>query len=232
VQAVTAAPVFDTKRRTWTGVHAVPGAWIVESNAGDTGRAWAWLCDLFGLSVAEADALAAASPPGARDAMWVIGPRIMRAAEMSAGVGAAAFPLPLVMAAPDRGDLLRAMLESTAFAVRANLEQAEEVAGLRADRLCLGGGMSRSGGFAQMLADVVDRPVAVARNAETSAVGAAALASVAAGLHHAFDEALAAMSGGGRTVEPALAASATYEDVYGRWCALSDEMARMAAEIG
>lgn len=232
VQAVTAAPMFDAERRTWTGVHVVPGAWIVESNTGDTGRAWAWLCELLGLDVASADALAAASPPGARDAVWLIGPRAMRAAEMTAGLGAATFPLPLVMAAPDRGDLLRAMLESTAFAVRANLEQAEDVAGCRADPLRLGGGMSCSAVFAQMLADVVDRPVAVARGAETSAVGAAALASVAAGLHHALDEAVAAMSAGGRVVEPALAASAAYEDVYGRWCALSDEMARMAVEIG
>lgn len=232
VQMVTASPLFDRERRTWTGVHVVPGAWILESNAGETGRAWEWLRGLLGVSNEEAEALASTSPPGAGDTMWVAGARAMRAAEMNAGMGALTFPLPLVMSAPERGDVLRAMLEATAYAVRANLEQLEEVSGVSVDRLLLGGGMSRSALFARIVTDVIDRPVTVARSAETSALGAAALASVAAGLHVSLDDALAAMTAGGRTVEPALSASAAYEDSYARWCALSDEMARLAAEVG
>ena len=156
----------------------------------------------------------------------------MRASEMTAGVGALTLPLPLAMSAPARGDLLRSVLEATAYALRANLEQLESVSHSRVGRLHIGGGMSRSDLFTQIVADVIDRPVEVARAPETSAVGAAALASAALGLHPSLDEAVRGMAGGRRMAHPVLAASAEYEDLYARWCALSDEMTRIGSEIG
>jgi autoinducer 2 (AI-2) kinase len=232
LQMVTAAPVFDSERRTWTSVHVASERWILESNAGDCGRAWEWICSIMGVGHDEAIALAAGAPRGARDAMAVLGARAMRAFEMTAGVGALTLPLPLAMSAPERGDLLRSVLGATAYALRANLEQLESVSGSQVDRLHMGGGMSRSGLFTQIVADVIDRPVEVAHAPETSAVGAAALASVALGLHPSLDEAVSRMAGGRRIAHPVLAASAEYEDLYARWCALSDEMARIGAEIG
>ena len=71
--------------------------------------------------------------------MAVIGARAMRAGEMNAGLGALTFPLPLVMSAPEPGDILRSVLEATACAIRANVEQIEEIAGARIAALRLGG---------------------------------------------------------------------------------------------
>lgn len=222
VQRVTVAPVFDGARRTWTGLHVAPGLSVAESNAGEMGRAWQWACDMLGVTLADADALAAQSPPGARDAMAVLGARAMNAAAMSAGVGAIAFPLPLVMGAPDRADVLRAMLEAVAFAVRANVEQLEEVTGSAIEHVRLGGGMSRSVTFARIVCDVLGRTVRLARSPETSAVGAAVLALVATGVHDSFDAAIAAMCAPARSIEPEAATSAVYDDCYGRWCAMAD----------
>jgi autoinducer 2 (AI-2) kinase len=232
LQMVTEAPVFDGERRTWTSVHVAPGRWILESNAGECGRAWEWIGSMMGVGHEEALALAAAAPGGAHDAMAVLGARAMRAGEMAAGVGALTLPLPIAMSAPERGDVLRSVLEATAYALRANLEQLEAVSGMTVARLHLGGGMSRSELFAQIVADVVDRPIEVARSSETSAVGAAALASVALRLHSSLDGAIRSMAGGRRMAHPVLAASAEYEDLYARWCALSDEMTRIGSEIG
>jgi len=225
VQAVTSAPVFDAERRTWTSVHAVPGRWILESNAGETGRAWEWMCSMMAVNQDEADRLALAAPAGSRDALSVLGPRAMRASQMTAGVGAITFPLPLVMSAPQRGDMLRSALEAAAYAIRANLEQIEAVSSAAVARLALGGGMSRSALLAQILADVVDRPVDVARTPETSALGAAMLAFAAIGTYGSIAEAMEAMAPGGRIVVPRAADSAEYEDYYMRWCQLSDHMA-------
>ncbi len=228
LQLVTSSPVIDGEKRTWTGVHVVPDRWILEANAGETGRAWDWICSMMGLTPAEAADLAAAAPVGAGDVMAVLGPRAMRASAMNAGVGGITLPLPLVMSVPDRGSVLRSVLESIAYALRANLEQLETVSGARIESLALGGGMSRSKTFTQIVADVIDRPVEVAATPETSALGAASLAAVAVDLHASLPGALSAMTDKRCTRTPNARASAQYEDCYARWCAMSDQFDRMA----
>jgi DICT domain-containing protein len=52
------------------------------------------------------------------------------------------------------------------------------------------------------------------------------------GLHHSLDDAVTAVTAGAREVTPSPATAAAYEDVYARWCALCDEMARAAIEGG
>jgi autoinducer 2 (AI-2) kinase len=224
VQLVVRAPILDAQSRIWTGLHATPARWVLESNAGECGRTWDWVCAMMSLSSEEAEGLAEASPPGARDALAVLGSRVMRASKMNAGIGALTVPLPLIMSAPERGDVLRSVLESLAFAVRANVEQLEEVSGARIPRLALGGGMSRSPLLARILADVIDRPVDVARAPETSALGAAAVASPALSLHDTIESAAEAMARPMRVVEPDVLVSSVYEDGYGRWCEMADQL--------
>ncbi len=154
----------------------------------------------------------------------MLGPRVMRASKMNVGVGALTVPLPLVMSTPERGDVLRSVLESAAYAVRANTEQLEDVAGARISRLALGGGMSHSPLFAQILADVMGRSVDVARTPETSALGAATVASPALGLHDTIESAAEEMARPMRVVEPSVHASAIYEDCYGRWCEMAAQL--------
>jgi autoinducer 2 (AI-2) kinase len=232
LQLVTASPIIDSEQRTWTGLHVVPGRWILESNALETGRAWEWICSILSISPDEAERLAAVVPACAGDALAVLGPRVMRASRLNAGIGALTLPLPLAMSAPNRGELLRSVLETAAYTLRANLEQLEAIGGARIERLGFGGGMSRSAVFSQIVADVIDRPVDVAASPETSSVGAAMLASVAVGLHTSLERAVVAMASGGRVVEPEMRASAAYEDAYSRWCWLADEFERLAVEGG
>ena len=230
LQIVTAAPVFDEQMRTWTGRHVLLDRFVLESNAGETGRAWGWVCDLLGVTPHEAAALAASAPVGSHDVTIVLGGRAMRASGMTAGIGGVLVPLPLVMSSPSRADVVRAVLESVAFALRSNLEQLEEVTGARPACLRLGGGMSRMALFAQMIADVIDRPVEVARTPETTALGAAALASVAIGVHRTLEDATSAMCGGRARFEPDLRSSTEYEDRYDQWCAMADAMERAGGE--
>jgi sugar (pentulose or hexulose) kinase len=167
-------------------------------------------------------------PVGSHDVTIVLGAGAMRASGMTAGVGAVIVPLPLVMAAPSGADVVRATLEFIAFALRANLEQLEEVSDRRIGSLRLGGGMSRSTLFAQIVADVIDRPVEVARTPETTALGAAVLAAVALGVYRTPGDATSAMCGARARFEPDLRASTEYEDHYAQWCAMTGAMERAA----
>ncbi len=91
-------------------------------------------------------------------------------------------------------------------------------------RLALAGGMSRSPLFARILADVIDRPVDVARVPETSGVGAAAVASPALGLHDTIESAAESMARPMQFIEPDARVSSVYEDGYARWCAMADQL--------
>lgn len=228
VQLVTSSPVLDEQRRTWTGMHIAPNRWVLESNAGDTGRAWDWMMHVAGVDVDDAEAMASAVPAGSGDVITVLGVAAMRARSMTAGIGGVLFPLPLAMSAPDRGSMLRSVLEATACAIRANLEQIETISGRRVKALRLGGGMSRSDTFCRIVADVLERDVHIAGHAETSAVGAAVLAAAALRLHDDVPAAVEAMVRTRCTLRPDPRASSVYDDAYDRWLALSRACEEMA----
>jgi autoinducer 2 (AI-2) kinase len=221
LQRVASAYARDERGHMWSGLHVAPGAWVRESNAGECGRAWDWARSLMGLSHDDAAALVEASPPGARDALACLGPPRMNASAMNAGTGALSVPLPLVMSQPERGDILRSVLEAIAFAIRANLEQLEGGRDGPVARLGLGGGMSALPPFARIVCDAVGRPLDVAASPETSAAGAAAVASPALKLHDTIAAAARDYTRGVRCLEPNARASAVYDDCYVRWSAMA-----------
>ncbi len=234
VQVVTAKPVVDPQRRTWTTVHAPDDRWIVESNAMDAGRTWAWAVRLL---VGEGEdamktalAEAAAHPTGAGDVTAILGPTIMGPRAMSVRLGGVFMPIPMSVGEVDRGRILRATLESAVFAIRGNVEQAELVAGARCGDLVVTGGLSRSALFCQMLADALGRTLDVSLSYDTAARGAAMCAAVGVGLFPAFD-AVRAMADARRPVAPDMTSAAAYADYYQRWLALdeaADTLARRA----
>jgi glycerol kinase len=71
--------------------------------------------------------------------------------------------------------------------------------------LRIDGGMSANDWLAQDIADLVDLPVVRPDFVETTALGAAMLAAVGAGLHASLEDACAAMIGGTRRFQPAMA---------------------------
>ena len=77
--------------------------------------------------------------------------------------------------------------------------------GTRWAELRIDGGMSANDWLAQDIADLVDLPVVRPDFVETTALGAAMLAAVGAGLHASLEDACAAMIGGTRRFEPVMA---------------------------
>jgi autoinducer 2 (AI-2) kinase len=213
VQQVTSEPRFDTNRRTWVGLHTVPDRWVLESSAADAGRTWRWWCEQLlgedGSCVARAAALVAEAQPGSSDAVAMLGPRAMNAGKMNANLGGLVMMTPVGPAG--RPQMLRAGLENIAFALRANVDQAQELAGLRAGRIALGGGFTQTAMFPAMLASVLEREIDVAQDIEVSARGAALLAARAAG---ASQDALRIDT---KPVAPNATETETYRRSYARW---------------
>ncbi|MGH7899052.1 MAG: FGGY-family carbohydrate kinase, partial [Candidatus Binatia bacterium] len=189
VQIVLDRPTFDDTRQRWVGAHVVPGRWVLESNAGDTGKAYLWLLDLMGLKpetaldYARLDQQAKEADPEA-PVFAFVGPSIfdLRALNPSRAAGLL-FPYPFGRRRPGRAEMVRGFLESVAFAIRANLEQLEEATGRRIAELTLGGGMAESKLLVDLVSEVCGIPLRVARVTETAALGCALLGGTGMGVY-------------------------------------------------
>jgi glycerol kinase len=87
-----------------------------------------------------------------------------------------------------RGEIARAALEATAFQTRDVLEAMARDSGIRLTELRVDGGMTVNGLLMQVQADLLDLPVVRPRIVETTALGAAYAAGLAAGVWSGTEE--------------------------------------------
>ncbi len=117
------------------------------------------------------------------------------------------------------GHIFRAIYEATACGTRHILGDAS-AHGLKVERIFLGGGGAKSPLWLQIHADILKKPVHLARESEACALGSAMAAAVAAGAYRDFDEAARAMVAIEKSVEPDPANAAVYDDLFGRYVEL------------
>ena len=100
-------------------------------------------------------------------------------------------------------DIARAALEGVAFQVADLIKAIEEDLKETLPGLNVDGGMSRSDAFLEFQADVLGRPVRRSPETESTALGAALLAGLGAGVWPDREAALALLASGGKTFEAA-----------------------------
>jgi len=88
----------------------------------------------------------------------------------------------------NKGHIARAALEATAFQVREVVEAIEKDSGIALDVLRCDGGMAMNDLLMQFQADILAKPVVRPRVSETTALGAAYAAGLAAGFFKDTDE--------------------------------------------
>lgn len=164
-----------------------------------------WVLALVGARHARLDELLAASSPGAGGVRVLpyLSPAGERAPFAAPGVRGRIDGLEL---ARTQADLVRAFCEGLAFAARHCFDAAGLTGALA---VCGGGAASRP--WLQIFADVMDRPLRVARGPEVGALGAALAAGRRLGL--GLDE--AAWTRSTDWVEPT--AGGTYDEAYDRY---------------
>ncbi|HET6392329.1 MAG TPA: FGGY family carbohydrate kinase [Blastococcus sp.] len=150
--------------------------WYAMAALQNGGSAWAWACDVLGLTWAEFAAAAASVPAGAGGVVFrpfLTGERGGVAGPDDRGGWTG------LSAGTTRADLARAAVEGVVFAIRA----AFELLDMRdQEPVLLTGGAMRAGLVAQLLAEALGRPVRPLGLRSASAVGAALLAGRGVGL--------------------------------------------------
>jgi autoinducer 2 (AI-2) kinase len=223
LQMVIERPLLDPAGTLWTSPFVIPGRWVLESNAGDTGGAYRWLLELLfggadGDAHAQAERLMQDVAMEPQRIICHLGPVVFDLKHMNpfhpAGV---LFRFPLMdLDRPRRGPLLRAFLDSVAYAVRANLEQITSVAGCAPTSLRLSGGMTRVAMLPRLVATVLGRSLEVASVPESASLGCAVVAAVASGLHPTISDAVDAMTST-RSLDPDPTAFAAFSEAYAQW---------------
>jgi L-ribulokinase len=189
----------------------VPGAFAYEAGQASVGDMFAWCAELAHRSHRELTDAAARLDPGESGLLaldWWNGCRTpLVDADLSGVVlGATLATTPAA--------LYRALLEATAFGSRLVVDTFAP-AGIRIDRLVVGGGLTSNELVLQIYADVTGLPLEVVASGQPSARGAAVLAAAAAG---AFPEVGAAATALGQVPasvrEPSPSNHAIYSDLY------------------
>lgn len=130
-----------------------------------------------------------------------------------------------------KAHVYRAMLEGLAMEQRLSTAGAEAASAMPIERFLVMGGGSRSPLWCQIVADVLGRPVDVAREPEATCLGAGILAAYGVGLFASVEEAAKAMTGVGKRYSPQPEQSRKYDRLYGLYKdiypALRDHFARL-----
>jgi L-ribulokinase len=120
-------------------------------------------------------------------------------------------------------EIYRALVEATAFGALKIIERIEEYGVDVRELVCCGGIADKSPFIMQVYADILGRPLRLARSAQTCALGAAIAGAVAAGAHPDFPTAQRAMCGFKDTVyTPNPDHRATYGRLYHLYTQLHD----------
>jgi D-xylulose kinase len=222
ILAFEAQPRFDPKRRLLCSCHAVPNRWVIEASIFTSGIIYRWFRDQFGYeekrlaTLLDADAYelmdeqAKQSPPGARGI--VVLPHFVGAGAPHWNPEARGVILGLALG-HSRSDIIRAIMEGTAYEVRQNLEIMKSI-GISLKELRLTGGATRSALWNQIQSDVTNLRVQRSRIEEATALGAAILAATGSRLYREVSQAAEAMVSIGEQYRPSKELADRYNSLY------------------
>lgn len=132
--------------------------------------------------------------------------------------------------ATTRGEFVKALLEGTAFELRANIERIE-AAGVAVGSLRATGGGARSPHWLQIKADITGKPITTINVDEAGCFAAACLAGVGAGLFASADEPVRAWVRPERTFEPDPVRQEAYNAIFADYVGLVRAVAPLSHEI-
>jgi len=181
VQLVVNQPLIDVKSRTWTCPY-LPGIWVLESNCSETGKMYKKIKNDFQQFILQFDSKLLLSDENLNsiilnnrnksyDSIGFWGPTIFNvSSEKESKLG--------LLFSDERVNIFDAILvsyvENLAFAIRANIEQLEEITNIHPRRIILSGGGSRNSLLRVLLPMILENhQLYITNELDTTAIGAA-----------------------------------------------------------
>lgn len=208
-------PIYDPAQRIGLYRHARPGLFVLMPWIPTAGMILRWFRDEWGggLDYAALTEMAAAIAPGSEG--LVVLPHFcgMTSPEVNADARGVFYGL---TPAHRKAHFVRAILESTAYALRDNVEMLAGC-GIPCLEVTALGGAARSRLWRQIKADVLGKPIRSMACEEATSLGTAVLAAAGTGLQGGVEAAMAAMVRPAESVEPDATRAALYEGCFQRY---------------
>ncbi len=225
VTTVAAEPVRDPLGVVETHGHAVPGAWLIENPGFVSGGSTLWLANLLGVPQGEIFTRAREAPPASDGVLFLPALSGSTAPRWNDAMRGAFLGLAMNHTSAQAA---RAVLEGCAYALRDIVDRLDAL-GLGHGEVRIVGGGARDDLWASIKANVLGRPVRRVLTQEATAVGAAMVAGVGAGVFADFSAASVAVQLDPDSIEPDPAAQRQYADAYGRYLAAFDAVEKALA---
>lgn len=231
---------YQADERLILGCHVVPGHWLLQGGTTGGGGVMRWLekefgdfereegkrqgkssLDLFN----EEAALVAPGSDGVIFLPYMAGERTPIWDPDAKGVF---YGLDF---SKTKGHFIRAAMEGTAYALKHNLDVAEE-AGAKVSVLRAMGGSANSLLWTQIKSDITGKPIVVPSSDTATTLGAAILAGVGTGMYRDFDEAVSLTVKEKRAHEPDWGNAPVYEENYKTYIELYEQLKGIMKERG
>ena len=225
-----AKPVTDKDCRIRVNCHAVPGIWQYELIAFFPGLVLRWFRDAFcqtekmmekqtGLDAYRLLELEARNvPAGSNGMMCTFSDAMNYISWKHAAPGFINFSLDAGKF--DRATFFRSILENAALVTLSHKQTVEAITGEPIREILFGSGASKSSLWSSIVADTLGVPVSVPVIKEATALGAAILAGIGAGVYSNIDETTARFCKLEKTYEPNQSNHKVYQDLFDRWSAV------------
>lgn len=192
----------------------VPGRYVYSARVGYAGTLLDWLGTVAAPGGNGVPDLVAEIPQPLRFSGLLAFPSFGRVVTPFWDDDAAAGALAGLRLSHTRGHLAQALIEAVTYSLRANLTWLEELSGTRSEELRVEGGVTRIPAWMQLKADITGREIHAVTLDEPTALGAALLAGVGAGLFSSHAEATRDLAVPLETWVPDPARQAVYERVF------------------
>ncbi len=212
------------------GYHVVPNMWLLQGGTTGGGGTLNWFNREFGhaeqqeaiekdsnpfaIMSEEADSI----PPGSDDIIFLPYMKGERSPLWNSKAKGVYYGLSFDKT---RAHMIRSTMEGVAYALRHNLETAEETS-VKVGKLSSVGGSANSHVWTQLKSDITGRTIEVPYSDHATTLGAAILAGVGVGIYKDFEEAIKKTVTIQRTHEPNAERSKIYNTCYGHYLKLSN----------
>ena len=215
ILTVSSSPTYDPEMALELSPHAQNGLWVLGGSITTAGAAMAWASQLLGFESLDMAFSALTTSNQTTDDLLVFLPHLLGERSPSWQPQSRGSWIGLT-AKYNRNDLMRAAFEGTVYALKHILDRIESLIGMQ-DLITVSAREYENQPWLKLRANIYEKPLALLRSTEPTALGAMILASVGIGLFDSLDVAVQNIASIDYVLTPQIETASIYRRSFGNY---------------